>query len=213
MKNAPFAISAVLLSVLTLAVSCGNKQTKNDDQDQNKASAMDSTNRAYGGYENAQKYGEHLVLIAGCHDCHTPKKVTPQGLDLNMALMLSGHPSGMPDPPANRKEVESKGMMVTQDLTAWVGPWGVSYAANLTPDATGIGNWEEGNFITALRKGKHKGIDTERGILPPMPWQMFRNMSDNEIKSIFAYLKSIKPIKNTVPQPLPPVTAKAHPDT
>jgi hypothetical protein len=46
-----------------------------------------------------------------------------------------------------------------------------------------------------------------------MPWQMFRNMSDNEIKAIFAYLKTIKPIKNTVPQPLPPVTAKAQPGT
>lgn len=213
MKNATFAISAVLLSSLAFAVSCGNRQAKNEDQDGSKTSVMDTSNRASGGYESPEKYGEHLVLITGCNDCHTPKKMTPRGPEPDMSLMLSGHPAKMPDPPVNRKESESKGLISTQDLTAWVGPWGVSYAANLTPDATGLGNWEEGNFMNALRKGKHKGIDTERGILPPMPWQMFRNMSDNEIKAIFAYLKSIKPVKNIVPQPLPPVTAKAQSGT
>lgn len=210
MKSTTLALSAFIFSSLAFAVSCGNRQAENDKQNESKTSRADTSNASFGGYESAEKYGEHLVLITGCNDCHTPKKMTSQGPEPDMSLMLSGHPSKMPDPPVNRKESESKGLITTQDLTAWVGPWGISYAANLTPDATGLGNWEEENFINALRKGKHKGIDTERGILPPMPWQMFRNMSDNEVKAVFAYLKSIKPIKNIVPQPLPPVTARAQ---
>lgn len=208
MKNATFAIFAILICCLTFAVSCVNKNAKNANKDENKASARDTSHMAFGGYESQEKYGEHLVLITGCNDCHTPKKMAPQGPEPDMSLMLSGHPSTMHDPPVNRKESESKGIISTQDLTAWVGPWGVSYAANLTPDETGLGNWEESNFMNALRKGKHKGIDTERGILPPMPWQMAKSMSDHEIKAMFSYLKTIKPIKNVVPQPLPPVNEK-----
>ena len=162
---------------------------------------------AFGGYESQIKWGEHLVTVGGCNDCHTPKKMTPQGPEIDRDLMMSGHPEKMPDPDVDRKEMESKGLIVTQDLTAWVGPWGVSYAANLTPDATGIGNWQESNFITALREGKLKGMPNGRTLLPPMPWQFFKEMSDDEIKAIFAYLKSLKPVKNLVPQPLPPVSA------
>ena len=108
-------------------------------------------------------------------------------------------------PDIDRTEVERKGLAVTQTLTAWVGPWGVSYAANLTPDETGIGNWEEKNFFTAIREGKYKGIPTGRPLLPPMPWDMYSHMTDDELKAIFAYLKSINPISNAVPPPQPPV--------
>ena len=88
-------------------------------------------------------------------------------------------------------------------MTAWSGPWGVSYTANLTPDQeTGIGAWSEENFIQALRTGKHLGGG--RDILPPMPWPAYQNLSDEDLKSIFAYLKSIPPIRNQVPDPVPP---------
>lgn len=162
---------------------------------------------SFGGFESEIKFGEHLVLIAGCHDSHTPKKMGPHGPELDMSLMLSGHPAQMPAPDVDRKEMESKGIAATSTLTAWVGPWGVSYAANLTPDETGIGNWDESNFSRALREGKFKGLADGRPLLPPMPWEMFRNMTDGEVKAIFAYLKSIKPIKNPVPAPQPPVAA------
>jgi mono/diheme cytochrome c family protein len=72
------------------------------------------------------KQGEHLVLIAGCHDCHTPKKMTDKGPVIDMSLALSGHPANMPPPDVDRAEIESKGLAVTQTLTAWVGPWGIS---------------------------------------------------------------------------------------
>jgi mono/diheme cytochrome c family protein len=155
------------------------------------------------------KLGEHLVLISACHDCHTPKKMTAKGPEMDFSRALSGHPADMPPPDVNRKEVEEKGLAVTQTLTAWVGPWGISYAANLTSDATGIGNWTEKHFFTAIRQGKHKGLETNRMLLPPMPWDMYRNMTDEELRAVFAYLKSTKPIKNVVPAPQPPVAAAA----
>lgn len=161
----------------------------------------------FGGFESQIKWGEHLVTIGACSDCHTPKKMTPNGPVIDNSLLLSGHPAQLPPPDIDRKEVESKGLAVTQTLTAWVGPWGISYAANLTPDATGIGNWQESNFITALREGKYKGIPAGRTLLPPMPWEFYKEISDDEIKAIFAYLKSIKPVNNLVPQAQPPLSA------
>lgn len=202
MKNLEYTPYVLSLTILLIFAGCNSKQAENTAQN------SDTAQVKFGGYETQEKYGEHLVLIAGCHDCHTPKKMTPQGPEIDFSLALSGHPAQLPAPDVNRKEMEGKGYAVTQTLTAWTGPWGVSFAANLTPDKTGLGNWEESNFMTALRKGKHKGIETERSLLPPMPWDMYKNMTDGEIKAVFAYLKSIKPIKNIVPEPLPPLTAK-----
>lgn len=170
-------------------------------------SQFDSTKYVFGGFGTQQKWGEHLVRIAGCHDCHTPKMMTDHGPDFDFSLALSGHPAHLPAPDVNRSEMESKGLGVTGDLTAWVGPWGVSYAANLTSDSTGTGNWKEEQFIYALREGKYKGLPGTRDLLPPMPWPMYKNMTDGELKAIFAYLKSTKPIKNVVPPPQPPLTA------
>jgi hypothetical protein len=161
----------------------------------------------YGGFETQEKWGEHLVLICGCHDCHTPKKMTDKGPVDDMDRALSGFPAGNPLPDIDRKAIESKGYVVTSDLTVWVGPWGVSYTANLTSDPTGTGNWQEEHFMTAIRHGKLKGLESGRDLLPPMPWPMYKNMTDDELKAIFAYLKTTKPINNTVPPPMPPVNA------
>jgi hypothetical protein len=88
------------------------------------------------------------------------------------------------------------------DLTSAVGPWGQSFASNLTPDGTGIGNWKEEQFIKAIREGKYKGLDNTRPLLPPMPWVAYKNLTDDDLKSIFAYLKSLPPVKNAVPAPI-----------
>lgn len=178
-----------------------------DKEDEDKTTTSTSQKTEYGGYETQEKWGEHLVIIGGCHDCHTPKKMTDRGPVLDSSLALSGHPAQMPPPDVNRKEMESKGLAVTGTLTAWVGPWGISYTANLTSDATGIGGWEESNFFTAIREGKYKGISSSRSLLPPMPWEMYRHMTDDELRAIFAYLKSTKPIKNVVPAAVPPTSA------
>ena len=149
--------------------------------------------------------GEHLVMLGGCNDCHTPKKMTEMGPVPDLSLTLSGHREGAPVPefPA---EMMAKGewMAATDaDMTTWAGPWGISFAANLTPDnVTGSGGWTEEMFIGAMRTGKHLGAG--RPILPPMPWQAIGQCSDDELKAIFAYFKSIKPIANRVTDPVPP---------
>ncbi|WP_026896731.1 c-type cytochrome [Daejeonella oryzae] len=202
MKNSSIIIFIGFGASVFLMSQCADKGNKDP------VAVAESEKPLYQGFESKEKLGEHLVLIAGCHDCHTPKKMSANGPELDFSLALSGHPSQMPAPNVDRRDMENKGLVVTQTLTSWVGPWGVSYAANLTPDSTGIGMWKEENFLTAIRKGKFKGLETGRTLLPPMPWQMYQNMTDEELSAIFAYLKSIKPIKNVVPQPNMPVLAR-----
>jgi hypothetical protein len=164
--------------------------------------------QAYAGFESQVKWGEHLITVSACHDCHTPKIITAEGMMLlDSSRLLSGHPAGMPAPQVDRAELERKGQTTTDMLTAWVGPWGISYAANLSSDDTGTGTWSEAQFMTAIRKGKFKGLEGSRQLLPPMPWEVYRYMTDDELKAIFAYLKSTKPVRNVVPAPEPPVSA------
>ena len=145
--------------------------------------------------------GKYLVSIMACHDCHTPKVFGPHGPEFDTTRLLSGHPSGDPVGKTN-KEVLKDWIFFSPGLTAMVGPWGMSFAANLTSDATGIGNWTEQQFFTAIRKGKYKGLETGRDLLPPMPWPVYRNATDDDLRAIFAYLKSTKPVKNLVPFPV-----------
>ena len=203
MRKKLILLGLACISTLFFLSQCGER--KSEDQSTQSRSPASQSN--FGGYDSPELWGEHLVTIGACHDCHTPKKMTPQGPDIDSSLLLSGHPAQLPDIDVNRKEMESKGLVTTGDLTSWVGPWGISYTANLTSDATGIGNWNEGQFIYAIRNGKMKGAPQGRNILPPMPWQMYKSMTDDELKAIFAYLKSTKPIKNVVPPPKPPVSA------
>jgi hypothetical protein len=196
---------SIYFSFLCIVAAFLLSRCQNNDQPK----VASATTSNYGGYPSPEQWGEHLVTVSACHDCHSPKKMTPNGPDIDSSLLLSGHPAGMPDIGIDRKEMEQKGLGVTQDLTSWVGPWGISYTANLTSDSTGIGNWTEGQFIYAIRNGKYKGMENSRPLLPPMPWQMYRNFSDDELKAIFAYLKSTTPIRNIVPAPKPPVTVAA----
>lgn len=181
--------------------------TKVKPEESADAMETDPVKENYHGFSSQVEWGEHLVTIGACNDCHTPKKMTAMGPEPDISLLLSGHPANSPRIEINRMEIEKKGLAVTGDLTEWVGPWGISFTANLTPDPTGIGNWTEEQFMLAIREGKSKGLPGARGLLPPMPWQMYRHMTDDEIKAIFAYLKSIKPINNSVPAPVPPVSA------
>jgi len=169
-----------------------------------KNSSNETPKENFGGFGSQVAWGEHLVTIGACNDCHSPKKFGPMGMEIDSAHMLAGH-MGFPVPDVDKKMMQQKGYVVTSDLTSWIGPWGVSYTANLTSDASGIGSWTEAQFITALRKGKFKGLEGGRDLLPPMPWQMYKNMTDDEIKAVFAYLKTTKPVENVVPPPTPPV--------
>jgi mono/diheme cytochrome c family protein len=142
--------------------------------------------------------GKYLVTVQDCNGCHTPFK----NGEPDMSLLLSGHPqavrvTGGPPLPAGFSTA------INDTNTAWAGPWGVSFTTNLTPDrATGIGAWTERNFIDAIRLGKKSGVG--RALLPPMPWKMYGNLTDDDLKSIFAYLRTIPAIANRVPNALPP---------
>jgi mono/diheme cytochrome c family protein len=147
--------------------------------------------------------GKYLVTTSACHDCHTPWHVGPAGPEPDMSRMLSGHPESLV---INQPATLSSGpwtLAAAPTNTAWSGAWGVSFTANLTPDPeTGLGKWTQATFMQAIRTGRHMGRG--RQILPPMPFAMYRNFTDEDLGAIFAYLRSIPPIKNRVPEPLPP---------
>ena len=149
--------------------------------------------------------GKYLVQLGGCTDCHSPKVMTPNGPVPDPIKAFSGHQesSKLPEIPKGVLGPDKWMALTNSDLTAWVGPWGVSFTANLTPDpATGIGGWTEEMWLKTLKTGKHLG--TGRQILPPMPWQPIGTLEEQDLKDIYAYFMSLKPIRNAVPQPIPP---------
>lgn len=179
----PFSLVASLVVVITLA-SC-EKPT------QDQPVVRDLTN-----VELIEK-GRYIVNVSACHDCHSPKVFTAEGPEPDTSRLLSGHPKDEPMPELG--PTPPGWILFSPGLTASRGPWGITYAANLTPDDTGIGNWTYDQFKTAIRKGKYKGLEASRPLMPPMPWQMYRNFTDDDLLAVFAYLKSLKPVNNLVP--------------
>jgi hypothetical protein len=155
------------------------------------------------------KRGGYLATIMGCHDCHTPKTQGPDGKPgLDTARLLSGHPETMPYPTWMPADMEQRHAFALTNpmLTAWAGPWGVSFSSNLTPDKeTGIGEWTEESFIRAVRTMKHQGQPNGRDILPPMVFMPVSHATDEDLKALWAFLRSIPPVKNQVPLPVPPM--------
>jgi hypothetical protein len=156
--------------------------------------------------EELVKRGQYLVTVGGCYDCHSPKIFTPQGPVPDSTRLLSGHPANSPELPIDLNALKpGSWILMAPDITSFVGPWGRSFAANLTPDsATGIGAWTEANFRNAIRTGKHMGIETGRPIMPPMPWPEIRHMTDEDFSAVYAFLRSLPPVSNKVPAPMSP---------
>jgi mono/diheme cytochrome c family protein len=166
---------------------------------------------AEGGATDQVERGKYLATVAGCDDCHTPKVPGPNGAPVpDPKRVLAGHPEGLAYPTWTPEDLtRNAGGIANPMLTAWAGPWGVSFGANLTPDKeTGIGEWSEATFIRSLRTGKHQGQPTGRDILPPMPVHAYAQMTDADLQAIWAYLRSLPPVKNQVPFPVPPAAAK-----
>ncbi|MEP7301669.1 MAG: diheme cytochrome c-553 [Caldimonas sp.] len=154
--------------------------------------------------------GRYLVQTGGCGDCHTPMKMGRNGPEADAARLLSGHPQGLTMPPVPKLPAGPWAVISSASNTAWAGPWGVSFTANLTPDGeTGLGRWTAQQFADTLRTGRHLGIG--RPVLPPMPTPAYKNFNDTDLAAIFAYLQAIPPIKNRVPAPLPPADAGVAP--
>ena len=152
---------------------------------------------------NRVQRGQYLVdAIGACGTCHTPRK----GADFDMSMYLAGHPAGEPFPTYNFSMMQQQIFMIASpQLTAFSLPFGTVFAANLTPDKeTGLGDWTEKMFIGTMKTAVHQGVAGNRKILPPMPTKNYANISDEDLKAIWAYLQSIKPIKNEVPTALNP---------
>jgi mono/diheme cytochrome c family protein len=117
------------------------------------------------------EHGEYLVTtIAGCGNCHTPHN--PDGT-LNQDMRLAG------------------AYVITEEVFD-------AYAKNITPDMeTGIGGWSEDEIVNALRNG----VRPDGQVLgPPMSFAFYHNLSDNDAYAIAAYLKTVEPIRNEVPE-------------
>ena len=161
-------------------------------------------------YENISeteiiKEGKRLVTVLGCNDCHSPKVMTKYGPAPDENLLLSGHPMNLKISHNSMTQKAENWILFHLNGTATIGPWGVSYAANLTPDDSGIGTWTLEQFTRAMREGKFKGLKNGRQLLPPMPSVGYKELKNEEIEAMFKYLKSIKPIRNIVPTPIPPI--------
>lgn len=186
-----------MLSALTLT-NC-TPSTDVDTDNTEKAETIESE-------QDIVARGAYLVEIMGCNDCHSPKVVTDRGPAPDPNRLLSGHPAAEKLADLADPSVLQNYALFNMSLTAATGPWGTTFAANLTPDDTGIGTWTFEQFGKALREGKSKGLDGARPLLPPMPWQNFRNLADEDLRAIWAYLRSLPPVQNVVPNPIPPAS-------
>lgn len=194
MKRLLFTL--ILLAIVPLVAACTGDVSATPMQFTTKAAQVER--------------GKYLVNFGGCHDCHTPLKMGPKGPEPDMSRALSGHPQDLKVSPPPK--VEGPWMAtVSGTMTAWAGPWGISYSRNLTPDeVSGLGIWTEDMFVKTMRTGRHMGVS--RPLLPPMPWQSINKLNDQDLKAIYAYLRTVKPIRNEVPDPViaPPPAAPAN---
>lgn len=154
--------------------------------------------------------GKYLVATSGCMDCHTPLKMGANGPEPDLTRRFSGHPEQLVMPPAPVLPQGPWEVVSSATNTAFSGPWGVSFAANLTPDPeTGLGKWTARDFKATIRTGRHMGRG--RAILPPMPIPVYSNFNDRDLEAIFAYLRTVPAVKNRVPEPRPPAAPAPAP--
>jgi hypothetical protein len=143
--------------------------------------------------------GARIVQVGGCNHCHTPWTFDANlGMPVpDMKRMLSGHPADAPDPEGKPGKHDIG--LIGPTFTSFAMPFGVVYAPNLTPDKdTGLGTWTEKMFVDAIKNGKHMG-GNGRSILPPMPWMDLAALPEDDLKSLYAYLRSLPAVHNPVP--------------
>jgi len=188
MRKTILSLTLITAAVAIMVISCNNNEPA-------RTSATAISN------DSLIKRGSYLVNAIGCDDCHSPKIMGSHGPEIIPELRFGGYPAKRPVAKVDTNVIKNGWVMLGPDLTNAVGPWGMSFAGNISSDETGIGTWSEKQFFKALREGKFKGLDGSRDLLPPMPWFVYKNMTDDDIRSIFAYLKSTKPVNNIVPAP------------
>ncbi len=125
-----------------------------------------------------ERAGAYLVRMAVCAECHTPADDRGNRL---AGLDFAGGFS-LPDSVA--------GHTVT--------------SVNITPDPSGIPYYDEGLFIQAMRTGRV----VARELDDMMPWAAYRHLTDDDLKAMFAYLKTLPPVKHRVDNSVPPTTCR-----
>jgi mono/diheme cytochrome c family protein len=198
-RTQTFAIAvATIIASLAVIVAANASRTAPLSQQPKKMTRTEQIRR-----------GEYLVTIGGCNDCHTPWIMQPDGNPgPDMSRSLSGHPQQFPIESPAQLTSDRFAVAIAPTNTAFSGPWGVSFAANLTPDRlTGTGVWTFDTFKNTIRKGRHWGV--ARPLLPPMPWFNYRHMTDEDLEAVWVYTRTLTPIHNQVQQPLPPAEAPA----
>jgi mono/diheme cytochrome c family protein len=174
----PFRVVATLLAVVTLAaaaVATSSTRTASPPAAKSAATKPAAANADAGAKAKLLARGQQLTVVAGCVDCHTP-----------------GTMFGAPDFSRNLSGSE----------LGWQGPWGTTYARNLTPDLeTGLGYYKAEEIVKSI-KGGHRLDGTP--MLPPMPWQSYTAFDDSDLLAIATYLLSLPPVAHNVPDRVPP---------
>ncbi len=197
---AAMGLAVVYVSCQTDAGKPGNADTVKSGAAGNTVDSGKPGDAATPSISGSVERGHYLVDVIGCGDCHTPKKMTAAGPVPDMSRYLSGYNAGVPLGKYDTGLANGGSWVLFKgDLTAAAGPWGVTFSANLTPDGTGLGGWTADNFRRAIKEGKYKGLADARPLLPPMPSDNLAKLSDEDVMSIYAYLKTIKPVRNLVP--------------
>jgi mono/diheme cytochrome c family protein len=191
MRTSILTVALTIFSVTAILIGCDN--TGDYSKKESEPVQLDSASMV--------RRGEYLVTVGVCDDCHSPKTMGPKGPEIDMERRLSGYPSSRPLTKFDTVMANKGITQFNEDFTAYAGPWGVSFSANLTGDATGAGSWPLQKFIYAIRNGKFKGDANGRDLLPPMPWFNYKLMTDEDLASIHAYLKTLKPVENVPPSP------------
>lgn len=201
MKMKTLPITIIALSVMATIAACNDAANNAKETQKEDISTIRKKEK-----DELIARGKYLVTVSGCNDCHSPKIMTPMGPIPDTTRLMSGYPSEKGIPTLSEALAKDQSWVkMSHDVTAFAGPWGMTFGANLTPDeATGIGNWTEEVFVKTIRTGKHLGQEGGRPVMPPMPWYMIAKMTDEDLSSMYQYLMSLPAISNRVPAPIPP---------
>ena len=197
-KIAQLLAVAVTSSLALVATGCSTKA---------EAEKLQAMAAVTGGRAAQVERGQYLVTVGGCNDCHTPWKMGPERARARRDAHALGAPAGPRHRPAGVGR-GAVGMTAAATNTAWSGAWGVSFTANLTPD--------DEHRHRRLDRGHLHQDHADRPPLGPVTADpaadavvQLRQDDRRGPRAIFAYLQSIPPIQNRVPEPLPPPAAPA----
>jgi mono/diheme cytochrome c family protein len=187
MKKHFIAMTAFALSLLLLLTFTSTAGAANQTQD------------------DQIEHGKYIAAIAGCTSCHTPLK--PEYQD-----PAKWTPEQIKTIAFNASAASDDDKFLAGGNVFDLGPLGILLTRNLTPDKeTGLGAWTNEQIKIAIKTGiSHDG----RVLFPVMPYHVYNSMADADLDAVVAYLRSVKAVKNPIPEsaistegmPIPPFT-------